>query len=133
MDITSVFLGAALLLQIPLAPPEKPSVLPFHVSIGGQAAVVKDAKAKFATIEKPVAADAALEVGVSGKLIIVNLNPADEKGVPAGTSTPAVILMQDTNKTTLDQTMDKKKLTRGHYLMAVVVDGKTSIVFLKVQ
>ncbi len=108
--------------------------LPFSVTIGGQAATVKGeaAKASHATIEKPVAADAAIEVGAKG-MIIINVVAANDQGTPNEGATPAIIVIQSGNKTTLDKTMDGKKLAAGNYLMAVVAEGKTANVFLKVQ
>ena len=66
----------------------------------------------FATIEKPVAADAALEVGAKSDMIIVNVVVADEKGTPKEGATPAIIVIQGGGKTTLAKTMDGKKLAR---------------------
>jgi hypothetical protein len=108
--------------------------LPFSVTIGGQAAAVKGdaAKAAHATIEKTVAADAALEVGAKG-MIIINVVAANDQGTPNEGATPAIIVIQNGNKTTLDKTLDGKKLAAGNYLMAVVAEGKTASVLLKVQ
>ena len=108
------------------------TALPFSVSVGGQAAVAK-ADAAFATIEKPVAANASIEVGAKGDMIIINVVAADEKGTPKEGATPAIIVIQSGNKTTLAKTMDGKKLAPGNYLMAVVAEGKSASVFLKIQ
>lgn len=116
-----------------VAAEEDNTALPFSVSIGGQAAAIKAAHATHATIEKPVAADAPLEVGAKGDMIIVNVAAADEKGAPKEGPTPAVILIQGGNKTTLDKTMDGKKLAPGNYLLAAVAEGKTASVFFKIQ
>jgi hypothetical protein len=108
--------------------------LPFPVSIGGQAATVKpDSTTNHADIDKPVAANAPLEVGSTSGMIIVNIATANDQGIPAEGATPAIIVIQGGNKTTLDKTMDGKKLAAGNYLMAVVADGKTASVFFKVQ
>jgi hypothetical protein len=109
--------------------------LPFSVSIGGQAAAVKAkaADALFATIEKPVAADAPIEVAVKADMTIINVVAADEKGTPAEGATPAIILLQGSSSTTLDKTMDGKKLSPGNYLMSIVAAERTARVFLKVQ
>jgi len=127
-----VVVVAASLLGSSFARAEEFSALPFSVTVGGQAAVAK-ADAAFATIEKPVAADAALEVGAKGDMIIVNVVAADEKGTPKEGATPAIIVIQSGNKTTLAKTMDGKKLAPGAYLMAVVAEGKSASVFLKIQ
>ena len=109
--------------------------LPFSVSIGGMPAQLKTgaASSNHATIDKPVPANAALEVGAKGDMIIINVVTADEKGVPKEGATPAIILIQGGNKTTLDKTMDGKKLAPGNYLLAAVAEGKTADVFFKVQ
>ena len=83
--------------------------LPFPVSLGGQAA--KDG-VPFAKIENPVAADAELTVDSKSDMIIVNVNMVNAKNEPVPGSTPAVILLQGKTKTTIDKTMDEKKLFR---------------------
>ena len=107
--------------------------LPFSVSIGGQTAQVKAGEANFARIEKPVADNAPLEVGAKGDMIIVNVVAADEKGAVKEGSTPAIIIIQNGAKTTLDKTMDGKKLAPGNYRLAAVAEGKTASVFFKIQ
>ncbi len=99
--------------------------LPFGVKLGGQDA--KDGT-PFASIEKPVAANAELVVAGKADLIIVNVAPADEKGNPKEGATPAIILLQGKSSTTLDQTMDKQKLAPGKYCMNITFDGKTAMV-----
>jgi hypothetical protein len=83
-------------------------------------------------IEKPVAANAPLEVGAKGDMIIVNVVSANEKGTPVEGATPAIILIQG-RKTTLDKTMDGAKLAAGNYMMSVVAEGKSASVAFKVQ
>lgn len=110
--------------------------LPFAVTIGGQAAQMKGkaAEANFATVEKPVAPDAAIGLGTKGtEMAIINVTAANEKGAPKEGASPQVILIQSGNKGALDKTMDGKKLTPGNYLMAIVTEGKTASVFLTVQ
>ena len=84
-------------------------------------------------IEKPVAADTALEVGAKSGMIIINVVSANDKGQPIEGATPAILVIQTGNKTTLDKTMDGKKLAAGNYHMAVVADGKTASVIFKIQ
>lgn len=104
--------------------------LPFGVSLAGQAA--KDGT-PFASIEKPVAANAELIVNGNADIIIVNVSPADAKGNPKEGATPAVIILQGTNKTTLDKTLDGQKLAAGKYCMSVAMDGKTAILRFEIQ
>jgi hypothetical protein len=104
--------------------------LPFPVSVGGQAA--KDGT-PFAKIENPVAADAELSVQSKDVMIIVNVNAVNAKNEPIPGSTPAVILLQGKTKTTLDKTMDGKKLTAGNYVMSVVSEGKTASILMTIK
>lgn len=127
------FTVAALFSAVSIVCAEGETPLPFSVSIGGQAAQAKPDEPNFARIDKPVAANAALEVGAKASMIIVNVTTADEKGVPKEGATPAVIIIQAGNKTTLDKTMDGKKLTPGNYLLAAVADENTASVFFKIQ
>ena len=129
-----VLFSLALVLSPSRARSEEITPLPFSVSIGGQAAQVKAGPpSNHAEIEKPVAANAPLEVGAKGDMIIINVVAASDKGVPNEGAAPAIIIIQSGNKTTLDKTMDGKKLAPGNYLLAAVAEGKTSTVFFKIQ
>jgi hypothetical protein len=103
---------------------------PFPVSLGGQAA--KEGT-PFAKIENPIAADAELAVDSRSDMIIVNVNMVNAKNEPAPGSTPAVILLQGKTKTTIDKTMDGKKLSAGNYIMSVVSEGKTASILFTVK
>jgi hypothetical protein len=104
--------------------------LPFPVSLGGQAA--KDGT-PFAKIGNPVAADAELSVDSKGDMIIVNVNMVNAKNEPIPGSAPAVILLQGKTKTTIDKTMDGKKLSAGNYVMSVVSEGKTASILFTIK
>lgn len=104
--------------------------LPFPVSVGGQSA--KDGT-PFAKVEKAVAADAELSVGSKDAMIIVNVNAVNTKNEPIPGSTPAVILLQGTSKTSLDKTMDGNKLLAGNYILSVVSEGKTASILLTIK
>ena len=104
--------------------------LPFLVSIGGQAA--KDGT-PFAKIEHPVAADAELAVESKSDMIIVNVNMVTAKNEPVQGSTPAVILLQGKTKTTIDKTMDGKKLPAGNYIMSVASEGNTASILFTIK
>jgi len=104
--------------------------LPFPVSLGGQAA--KDGT-PFAKIENPVAANAELAVESKSDMIIVNVNLVNAKNEPVPGSTPAVILLQGKTKTTIDKTMDGKKLSVGNYVMSVVSEGKTASILFTIK
>ncbi|HEX8281409.1 MAG TPA: hypothetical protein VF551_08530 [Chthoniobacterales bacterium] len=130
----AAFFALALLPILAFGQANESSTLPFSVSVGGAKARVIGADAVFATLEKPVAPDAPIELGTKGtEMAIINVVAADEKGTPKEGAIPAIIVIQSGTKTSLDKTMDGKKLTPGNYLMAVVAEGKTASVSLKVQ
>jgi hypothetical protein len=106
--------------------------LPFPVSIGGQAATYK-AGDPFAKVAAPVKNDASIEVSAKASTIIINVNKTNEKGEPEAGGQPAVILLQGTNKGALNQSMDKRKLAAGNYILSVVADGKTASILFKVE
>jgi hypothetical protein len=108
------------------------SPLPFPVSIGGQAATYQ-AGEPFAKVAKPVKNDAAIEVSAKADMIIINVAKTNEKGEPDAAGQPAVILLQGTNKGALDQSMDKRKLEAGNYILSAVAEGKTASVLFKVE
>jgi len=66
-------------------------------------------------------------------MIIVNVNRVTAKNEPVQGSTPAVILLQGKTKTTIDKTMDGKKLPAGHYIMSVVSEGKTASILFTIK
>jgi hypothetical protein len=112
--------------------PAQDGSLPFAVSLGGQAATYK-AGEPFAKVAKPVKSDAAIEVSAKADMIIINVNKTNEKGEPEGAGQPAVILLQGTNKSALDKSMDKRKFAAGNYLLSVVAEGKTASILFKVE
>lgn len=57
----------------------------------------------------------------------------EENGTVVMNRPAAVIFAQDTNEVKLDQTMDKKKLAPGTYLMNIVAHDKTSRVVFTVS
>lgn len=129
-----ILLAVAFLALVVFAQSSAAGPLPFPVKIGGQSAVAKTSEAAFATLDQAVAADASIELGTKGAdMAIINVVSADEKGTPKEGATPAVLIIQSGTKTTLDKTMDNKKLAPGSYLMAIVAEGNTASVLLKVQ
>lgn len=112
---------------------QEDSPVPFSVSIGGQAVAAK-AGASFGTVEKPVDANAALEVGSKADPVIINIVASAADGTPKEGAPTLILLIQGGGgKTTLDKTMDGSKLTSGTYLMNVVADGKTARVVFSVK
>ena len=107
--------------------------MPFPVSVGGQAASAK-AGEPFARLEKPVAANAAIEVGAKSDMTIINVTAYDTvKKEPVAGGATAIIMLQGTQKGSLDKNMGNHKLTTGDYLMSVVAGGATDTVLFKVQ
>ena len=119
-----------LALLLPLAAEDRPLFLPFDITLGGQKAVMQDGNELFAQIDKPVKADAVLELDEEVPMIIINAFPCKDDGTVLETQTAAIILGNNTKQVKLSDTMDKKKLEPGTYLANVVANGKTSrIVF----
>lgn len=109
------------------------TALPFAVKLGGQQAAAKG-DANFATVEQPVADNAALEVAVENpEMVIINVFPSDDNGKVKEGAAAIIIMFQKTNKGTIDQTVDKKKIPAGTYLMNIVAGEKTSRMVFKVK
>jgi len=130
----TLLLRLVALLFIPLVASraQDAGLLPFPVSLGGQAATYKKGE-PFAKVATPVKNDAAIEVTANGSSIIINVNKTDAKGEPAPGASPAIIFLQGTNKGSLAGTMDKQKLAPGNYLLSVVADGKTATILFKIE
>jgi len=112
--------------------PAQDGSLPFPVSLGGQAATYK-AGEPFAKVANPVKNNAAIEVSDKSDMTIINVNKVNEQGELIAGVQPAVILLQGTSKGALDQSMDKRKLEPGNYLLSVVAGGKTASILFKVE
>jgi hypothetical protein len=66
-------------------------------------------------------------------MLIVNVNMVNTKNEAVPGSTPAVFLLQDKTKTTIDKRMDGKKLSPGNYIMSVVREGKTASILFTIK
>jgi len=55
----------------------------------------------------------------------------EERTAPG--SPPAVILLQIKTKTTIDKTMDGKKLSAGDYIMSVISESKTASILFTIK
>ncbi|MFN5540190.1 MAG: hypothetical protein ACK481_09070 [Candidatus Melainabacteria bacterium] len=98
--------------------------LPFKVKVAGQEAKVKS----------PVSASADLEFEVKDKsMIIINIFPFTDRGIVDNAAKPKIILVNQSNKTKLNKTMDKAALQPGNYLMNVVADQKSSRILFEVK
>lgn len=108
-------------------------ILPFAVTVDGQDAIAGSEDAVYATIGSSVSNEAEIVVDDDSGMIIVNIFLSDNSGnVEPGTQ-PVIIIVQGDNKTTLDKTMDNKKLDPGYYLMNVMSSGKTAKVLFEVK
>lgn len=106
--------------------------LPFAVNVGGQAATYK-AGEPFAKLEKPVAANAPLSVAVKADMTIINVHKLKADGTTDEAAQPAIILLQGTDKGSLDQTMDKQKLPAGKYLLSITAGEATATIQFEIQ
>lgn len=113
---------------------QRPVLYPFDVTIGGQKAVMQEGNILFAVIEKPVKANAVLEIDKEAPMLIINAFAVNEKGeaMQPGQQ-PAVILANKAKSVKLNATMDKKPLRPGRYLANVVAHGGTSRVVFVVE
>ena len=113
---------------------KRPMLYPFDVTIGGQKAVMQKGNILFAVIEKPVKADALLEIEKAAPMLIVNAFAVKENGaVMEPGAQPAVYFVKEKNAVKLTETMDKKPLKPGRYLVNVVANGTTSRVVFEVE
>lgn len=108
--------------------------MPFEVKLGGQNTVAKNATC--AAIANPVANNAEMVVSAnvpSNKQVIVNAFTCDANGANPSQNAVIILFPKGKQKTTIDKTMDKKKMKAGNYIMNVVADGKTARVFFVVK
>ena len=108
------------------------SPLPFPVKVAGQAATYKKGE-PFAKLDQPVANNAELHVDTKAEMIIVNVGKVNARNEPDPAKQPAVILLQKTTKTTLDKTMDGKKLEPGTYLLSISAGERTATIKFSVK
>lgn len=131
-QLVRVLLTVTLTLAGSLAYASDNPIFAFAVKIGGQDA--KPTNEIFATIDKPVAADAEIEVEGSPAMLILNVVKSDKQGNVDAGAAPVVIMAQNSNKVKLDATMDKSKLAPGTYIANIVQAEKgTSRVLFTVQ
>lgn len=84
-------------------------------------------------LNTPVAPDALVQVPGKQESITVNVFPSDFSGIVKSGIKPEVILVSGTDHFKLDQTMSKKDLTKGTYLMNIVYGGKTERVLFSIK
>ncbi len=128
-----LFLVATLLPFLARAEEERPLFLPFDVTLAGQKAEMKGKDDLFAVIKDPVKPDALLTIGKQAPMLIVNAFACKEDGTVEQTATAAVIFAQNTDRTPMNATMDKKPLPPGTYLMNIVAHQATARVVFTVE
>ena len=87
----------------------------------------------FSKLNTPVVKNALVQVPGKQESIIVNIFPADENGNIGAGAKPEIIMGSNTDHFKLDQTMSKKDLARGTYLMNIVYAGQTERVVFSVK
>ena len=112
---------------------ERPVFYPFDVTIGGQKAMMQKGNILFAVVDKPVKPDALLQIEKAASMLIINAFSVKENGaVMEPGAQPAVYFVKEKNSVKLTETMDKKPLNPGRYLVNVVAHGATSRVLFVV-
>ncbi|MFK7910660.1 MAG: hypothetical protein AB8F34_08655 [Akkermansiaceae bacterium] len=133
MKLITIF-TAMLLAVVHAEEVKRPLFYPFDVTIDGQKAAMQEDNTLFAVIEKPVKADALLEIGKEAPSIIINAFAVNEKGeVMQPGQQPAIIFANKTTSTKLSATIDKKPLKPGRYLANIVANGGTSRVVFVIE
>lgn len=95
-------------------------ILPFGVTLGGQAAAKVEGDSLFAHFPAAVASGAAMGVkGATGQ-VIVNIFPSDSKGKVADGAQPAILLFDAKETKSINDNMGKTKLKPGWYAANVV-------------
>jgi len=84
-------------------------------------------------LNTPVEGNATVQVPGKQESITVNIFPADLNGIVKSGIKPEVILAKDTDHFKLNQTMSRKELTEGTYLMNIVYGGQTERVLFSVK
>jgi hypothetical protein len=106
--------------------------LPFPVKVDGNSAVTNSTIA--ALIEDSVSSDSEILCEVANDDIInITFFPCDNEGIVVPGKKPALIIIRESNKSSLDKTIDGKKLTPGFYLMDVSQGNRTSRIVIEVE
>jgi hypothetical protein len=106
--------------------------LPFNVAIDGKKA--KPASETAAVIETPVSPTSEIVCDcMDTNLINITFMPCEKDGIVIPGKKPALILIRDSNKITLDRTIDNKPLAPGNYLMDVTSGDKTSRIVIEIK
>jgi hypothetical protein len=108
-------------------------ILPFGVTLNGQAAERVEGDGNWAHFKTPVAGGAKMGVvGQSGQ-VIVNIFPSDNKGAVPNGAQPAILLFDAGQTKSIDDNMSGKKHTAGWYAANVVCGASTSRILFEVK
>lgn len=108
--------------------------LPFGVTLGGQKAKAGILPtAAFAKIADPVAADAEFVISSNEAMIIINIFDCDDKGNVASSATPAVIMLQGSNKGKINSVMSGTAPKTGTHIMNITAGADTARILFKVK
>ena len=106
--------------------------LPFEISINGKKALPYSET--IAKIAKPLPNNGEVVCNIENSdMIQLDFFPANENGVVIGGKKPKLIIIREGNKTTLDQTISHKKLSKGFYLMNVTAGDKQARVIIQIN
>ncbi len=108
-------------------------VYPFDVTVGGQKAVVQKDNILFVVIEKPVKSNAVVALDQESSLFVINAFPCKPDGTVLEGQPAGIIFKNKAKSVKLNETIDKKSLQPGTYLMNVVAHNKTSRVVFTVS
>ena len=112
---------------------KRPIFYPFDVTVGGQVAEMQQGNMLFAAVEKPVKSSAVVALEKESPLFVVNAFPCEEDGTVKENQPAAVIFKNKAKEVKLNETIDKKTLKPGTYLMNVVAHNTTSRVVFTVS
>lgn len=112
---------------------KRPVIYPFDVTVGGQKATVQEGNMLFVVIEKPVKPDAVVAIEEESALFVINAFACEADGTVKQNGAPAAVVFKSNAKELkLSETLDKKPLAPGTYLMNVVAHNATSRVVFTV-
>jgi|GEM_PF-673094 len=134
--VTMIILGSA--LKSPGQDSKRPRIYPFDVTLNGETAKVKGDPeyAVFAKVSQPVSSDAEMVLGVKPETVFVNIFQCSEEGVinKKNNSHAKIIMVPNTDRVKLNETMDGSVLAPGFYLMNIVLRNRgTSRVLFRVD
>ena len=96
------------------------------MTVGRQKEVVQKDDILFVVIEKPVVANAVVALEKESALFVINAFPCKADGAVVQNQLAAIIFKNKAKEAKLSDTLDKKTLKPGTYLMNVVAHNAIS-------